>query len=62
MPPITKVIMNEIAHIIGSSNFTRPPHIVKIQLKTFTPVGTAMIIDMIAKMPLTSAPAPIVKK
>ena len=35
---------------------------VKSQLKTFTPVGTAMIIDMMPKMALTSAPAPMVKK
>ena len=35
---------------------------VNIQLKTFTPVGTAMIIDMMPKTALTSAPAPMVKK
>ena len=35
---------------------------VKSQLKIFTPVGTAMIIVMMPKKPLTSAPAPIVKK
>ena len=47
---------------IGSSNRTRPPHMVNSQLKIFTPVGTAMIIVMMPKKPLTSAPAPIVKK
>ena len=33
-----------------------------IQLKTFTPVGTAMIIEAMPKSALTSAPAPMVKK
>ena len=32
------------------------------QLKTFTPVGTAMTIVMTPKKALTSAPAPMVKK
>lgn len=32
------------------------------QLKTFTPVGTAMIIETMPKIALTSAPAPMVKK
>ena len=31
------------------SNETLPPHIVPIQLKNFTPVGTAINIVMIAK-------------
>ncbi len=35
---------------------------VNSQLKTFTPVGTAMIIVVMPKKPLTSAPAPMVKK
>jgi hypothetical protein len=35
---------------------------VKSQLNTFTPVGTAIIIVMMPKKPLTSAPAPMVKK
>ena len=34
------------ANIIGTGNVMRPPHIVPIQLKNFTPVGTAMnIVD-----------------
>ena len=61
-PPMTKVIMKAIAHIIGNSKRTRPAHIVNSQLKIFTPVGTAMIIDMMPKKPLTSGPAPMVKK
>ncbi len=32
------------------------------QLKIFTPVGTAMIIEAMPKIALTSAPAPMVKK
>ena len=34
---------------MGASRETFPPHIVPIQLKNFTPVGTAMSIVMIAK-------------
>ena len=35
---------------------------VNSQLKTLTPVGTPMIIDMMPKKALTSALAPMVKK
>ena len=45
-----------------SLNTIRPRNIVNSQLKTLTPVGTAMIIDMMPKKALTLAPAPIVKK
>ena len=62
MPPITKVTMKPSDHSIGVVNTTRPPYIVNSQLKTFTPVGTAMIIDTMPKNALTSAPAPMVKK
>ncbi len=34
--------MKPIAHSIGVSNRIEPPHMVAIQLKIFTPVGTAM--------------------
>ena len=61
-PPMTKVTMKPIDQSIGVVKRTRPPYMVKSQLNIFTPVGTAMIIDMIPKMPLTSAPAPMVKK
>jgi hypothetical protein len=40
----------------------RPPYIVNSQLKTFTPVGTAMIIVVMAKNAFTSAPAPTGKE
>ncbi len=62
MPPITNVTMKPIDHRIGTLNRTRPPYIVNSQLKTLTPVGTAMIIVMTPKKPLTFAPAPMVKK
>jgi len=54
--------MKPIDHRTGGSNTTRPWNRVNSQLKTLTPVGTAMIIDMMPKTALTSAPAPIVKK
>src|SRR6266850_28527 len=62
MPPITKVTMKPIDHNIAEEYTTRPPYIVNSQLKTFTPVGTAMIIEAMPKIALTSAPAPMVKK
>ncbi len=42
--PNVKVIRNPIAQSIGVSNVMDPRHIVPIQLKIFTPVGTAMSI------------------
>ena len=62
MPPITKVHMKATDHIMGVAMRIRPPYIVKSQLKTFTPVGTAMIMVAMPKKPFTSAPAPMVKK
>src|SRR6185437_7647339 len=47
---------------IGSSNRILPRNIVNSQLKTLTPVGTAMIMVMMPKKALTFAPAPMVKK
>jgi hypothetical protein len=40
----------------------RPRYIVNSQLKIFTPVGIEMIIVMMPKNALTSAPEPMVKK
>ena len=37
------------AQIIGVAKTSLPPHMVPIQLKNFTPVGTAIIIVMTAK-------------
>ena len=62
MPPITKVIMNPIVHSIGTEKRMRPRYMVNSQLKTFTPVGMAMIIVAMPKKPFTSPPAPMVKK
>src|SRR3546814_7181945 len=41
-PPNRKVVRKPIVHSIGVSNERDPPHIVPIQLKNFTPVGTAI--------------------
>ena len=61
-PPMTKVTMKPTANSIGVVNTIRPRNIVNSQLKILTPVGTAMIDDMMPKKALTSAPAPMVKK
>ena len=44
------------AQSIGVSNVSLPRHIVPIQLKYFTPVGTAMSIVMSAKNGSSTAP------
>ena len=49
MPPITNVTRKPRANSIGGSNAVEPPHIVPIQLKNFTPVGTAISNDVAAK-------------
>ena len=41
-PPSRKVIRKPIENSIGVSNVRDPFHIVPIQLKNFTPVGTAI--------------------
>ena len=41
-PPNRKVTKKPTAHSIGVSKDRDPPHIVPIQLKNFTPVGTAI--------------------
>src|SRR6267378_84815 len=62
MPPITKVTTKPTANSTGVRYTIRPRNIVNSQLNTFTPVGTAITVDMMPKKALTSAPAPIVKK
>src|SRR5699024_49185 len=42
MPPNRNVLKNPKAHNRGVSNDRLPPHMVPIQLKNFTPVGTAI--------------------
>ena len=44
-PPSRNVTMNPSANFIAAGNVICPPHIVPIQLKNFTPVGTAISID-----------------
>ncbi|MNN28743.1 hypothetical protein D3C81_1423220 [compost metagenome] len=43
-PPRVNRKMKPIAHSMGVLKVMEPPHMVAIQLKIFTPVGTAMII------------------
>ena len=43
-PPTVNRKMKPIAHSIGVRNSIEPPHIVAIQEKIFTPVGTAITI------------------
>ena len=57
-PPIVNTNRKPTANSIGVSKVIEPRHIVAIQLKTFTPVGTA--ISMVAYMknswPVTGMP------
>jgi hypothetical protein len=49
---------NPIANSIGVLNLMAPPHMVPIQLKIFTPVGTAMNIVERAKAEFATGPRP----
>ena len=55
-PPNRNVTRKPIAQSIGVSKVTDPRHIVPIQLKNFTPVGTAISIVMKAKNGSSTAP------
>src|ERR1700737_5353670 len=57
-PPIRKTKMKPIANSIGVSKLNEPRHIVAVQLKTFTPVGTAIVIVAYMKKswPVTGIP------
>src|SRR6478736_10455639 len=55
-PPKTNETRNPSAKIIGVSKVTDPRHIVPIQLKNFTPVGTAISIVISAKNGSSTAP------
>ena len=50
------MVRNPSDHSIGVSNDTDPPQIVPIQLKNFTPVGTAIRNDMNEKNGRLTAP------
>ncbi len=41
-PPNRKVVKKPTAHSMGVAMVMLPPHMVPIQLKNFTPVGTAI--------------------
>jgi len=55
-PPNRNVTRKPIAHSMGVSNDREPPHMVPIQLKNLTPVGTAMSIVMMAKKGSSTCP------
>jgi hypothetical protein len=54
------IATNPTANNIGVENLIDPPHMVPIQLKIFTPVGTAMNIVERAKAELATGPNPVV--
>ena len=56
IPPKRKVIKKPITHRRGVSKVIEPCHIVPIQLKNFTPVGTPIIIVMNEKNGNITAP------
>src|SRR3954470_4294031 len=56
MPPNRNVNRNPTDHSIGVGKVSRPPIIMKIQLKNLTPVGTAMMNDVAAKNGRFTAP------
>ena len=57
-PPIVNTKMKPTAHSIGVSKVIEPRHMVAIQLKIFTPVGTAISIVAYMKnsWPVTGMP------
>src|SRR5699024_3979829 len=57
-PPKRKVTRKPSAQYNGFLNSSFPPHIVPIQLKNFTPVGTEIAIVMIAKNGRKTWPVP----
>src|SRR3954465_8324141 len=59
-PPMVKRQMKPIAKSIGVSKLMEPRHIVEIQLKILTPVGTAMRIVAYMKKRLPEAGMPTV--
>ena len=55
-PPIRKFARKPIENSIGTRNESLPPHIVPIQLKNFTPVGTAIVNVIAEKNGLSTTP------
>ena len=52
--------MNPMANNMGVLRSSTPPHMVPIQLKIFTPVGTAMIIEVTIKAVWMEGSIPVV--
>ena len=57
-PPIVNIETTPIAKSIAALNLIRPPHIVAIQLRIFTPVGTAINIVDSEKAATETGPIP----
>jgi len=57
-PPIMNIQMKPSANIMGVRIARRPPHSVPIQLKIFTPVGTAIAIVANANAAVATVPDP----
>src|SRR6266516_1539669 len=57
-PPMMKMLMKPTEYSIGVLKLTAPRCIVAIQLKIFTPVGTAISIVVDAKTASASGPRP----
>src|ERR1700730_9166334 len=60
MPPTTKTNMKPTANNIGVSKLSEPSHIVAVQLKTLTPVGTPTSSDAYMKNSCPSTGIPTV--
>jgi len=59
-PPIMNMKMKPRARTMGTLNLIRPPQRVPIQLKIFTPVGTAMAMVSSEKAAVATLPRPVV--
>ena len=57
-PPITNIAMNPTANSMAVVMRSRPPTIVAIQLKIFTPVGIAMSMLVAEKIAFSVSPRP----
>src|SRR4051794_30050326 len=57
-PPMMNMAMKPTAYNIGVLKLTEPRHMVPIQLKIFTPVGTAMSIVVEANTASDNGPRP----
>ncbi len=60
MPPMTNIEMKPSANIMDVVKRSLPPQIVASQLKILTPVGTAMIIEVIMKGTRRNGSMPLV--